>query len=971
MLAMMYAANACKKLWNEAAMTATYLMNRCSSSIAPTPHERLTGQKPMLSHLHTWGCDAYVHVQKKQRETGGLGAHAWKGIFVGYDYDNQHYYRVFDIDRHKVIITRDVEFDDDKFTAMDALNMEEEGDEAMERDDGSFNRHWIEQENMGMTDAQLKAHIDMFTSPPSASSSSPAPAPTHSQHTHANTNNSNSSSSVSDEKKLEKKEQAKPATVTTVSTASTSSSQPTRVSARSALSKAKAAEEDVINRIRQLQQQQEQEKSKRQPAQVTEATATKMTPHTNSTVPTTASTSTSEHNVAAVKASTSTLPAGKVAPATDTGRVSNNTSSMTTQTTTTTQRVSDVPNAPRPPTRVMTRIMTRSQSPASAATTTTTTTTTAPSHAMAATDSDIQRAYVTFMPLINEMLRVHALRAQREREKRERLWSDYERVYLTHSDEPASYAEAMASKNKDKWMNAIDEELASMKKLNVWEEVRLSEADRQQANIMTSKWVFKTKKNAKGEVIRHKARLVARGFTQEKGIDYNETFAPTLRSKTMRLLFALAARQRHTHTDHLDIKTAFLNATVAERVYMQAPEGVNVGSGVVLRLIKALYGMKQAPREWNSNISTFIISQGFRQLKKDTCVFVKTSKTGRRIMIGLFVDDMLVIYHHDDAHEWNEMKTQLMQQYDVNDLGEASHILGMHITHIQQCTYIDQQRYVIDKLSEFNMSHCGGLLTPEKTVSVNAQKRQAEEEQEKKKDEETAVNEKEYMQKVGSLLYACKATRPDIEHATNMLTRHMKQPTHTLMTAANRVLKYLNATAKWCLSYTHTDRERESVNVTAYCDSDWGGDATDRTSTTGFCVYVDGSLISWGTKKQATVALSSAEAEFMAATAAATEVIWTVQILKEMQYEVNVPLLHIDNSAAIAMIDNDVSHERTKHIDIKYFFIKELVRAEEMRIKWVSTHENVSDIFTKALQPQLFTKMRAKLMTALPDDART
>lgn len=240
---------------------------------------------------------------------------------------------------------------------------------------------------------------------------------------------------------------------------------------------------------------------------------------------------------------------------------------------------------------------------------------------------------------------------------------------------------------------------------------------------MKSKWVFKTKRDSNGNIARYKARLVAKGFTQRQGIDFNETFAPVIRNKSVRLMFALAARESHTRTDHLDIKTAFLNANVDEEVYMEVPEGIEAEDGVVLRLRKALYGMKQAPRLWNSHITSFIKAQSFKQLMKDTCVFMKRTRTGRRIIMGLFVDDIPVNYHQEDEREWQEIKTNLMQQYEVNDLGTATYMLGMKITYTNEYTYIDQQRYIIDKMNEFSMSNSSETTTPE-AVERGKQKRQ-------------------------------------------------------------------------------------------------------------------------------------------------------------------------------------------------------------------------------------------------------
>ena len=198
----------------------------------------------------------------------------------------------------------------------------------------------------------------------------------------------------------------------------------------------------------------------------------------------------------------------------------------------------------------------------------------------------------------------------------------------------------------------------------------------------------------------------------------------------------------------------------------------------------------------------------------------------------------------------------------------------------------------------------------------------------------------------------------------------MHQPNQTHMTAAKRILRYLSATQDYCIQYTNDyDNEKhknKKIVISAYCDADWGGDLDDRKSTTGYCVYINKKIVSWHTHKQPTVALSSAEAELMSACDVVKEIMWMKPMLEEMNYEVVTPIIiNIDNQSAMKIAENDVEHARTKHIDIKYNFIKDQIKNKIIKLNWVSTKDQIADIFTKALSQDIFEKMRGKLLARL------
>lgn len=419
----------------------------------------------------------------------------------------------------------------------------------------------------------------------------------------------------------------------------------------------------------------------------------------------------------------------------------------------------------------------------------------------------------------------------------------------------------------------------------------------------------------------------------------------------------LAVNSKNTRLEQLDVKTAFLNAKVNEDIYMKVPEGMNVNDGYVLKLNKALYGIKQAPKEWNGEINDYLINVlGFHQCIKDSCVYIRISKTKHSMLVGLFVDDLILSYNDvEDEKEYNVVKSLLKSKYDLSDLGELNHILGMRVRRDKYNNIcIDQQVYVNDKLKQFDMIQCKTSSTPEASEKLTKVTSTTE-----------VKNEKEYRSIVGSLIYASISTRPDITHAVNMVSRYMHEPGQQHMIAAKRVLRYLSDSSDYGLLYKcnvnkYTNNE---VNIVGYCDADWGGDIDDRKSTTGYCIYVNECLVSWNSHKQPTIALSSAEAELMSACDVIKEIMWIKQLLCEMKCEVNTPIIvNIDNQSAMKIAENDIDHGRTKHIDIKYHFIKQHIKDKTIQLKWVSTQSQIADILTKGLSYETYNKFRSMMV---------
>jgi len=551
-------------------------------------------------------------------------------------------------------------------------------------------------------------------------------------------------------------------------------------------------------------------------------------------------------------------------------------------------------------------------------------------------------------PKAADFFNLGAYTIEEEEQENERNEETSDECNNIENDEPNTYKEAIEGSESTAWLDAMREELDAHARNSTWSEVKRTNG----MNVIGTKWIFKKKNNNKGGVERYKARVVAKGFTQKHGVDYQETFAPVMKIKSLRIIIALSAT---TNTKRklaqLDIKTAFLNASVSEDIYVQAPQGMNIGRDNVLKLNKALYGIKQAPHEWNNNIDSFIISLGFKRCIKDTCVYVKMSKKQNTIILCLFVDDMMISYVNEDEREWFELKGKMMRKYELTDIGETNKILGMRVTHRDGYTYIDQQAYIREKLDEFNMSECITVSTPG-DVNVMLGDKVGE------------VNRHVYLQIVGSLMHATHSTRPDITHATNIVCRFMSAPDENHMRAAKRVLRYLSGCVEYGLRYKNDESVYgNGVEITAYCDADWGGDKTDRKSTTGYCVYMNDNLITWNTQKQQTVALSTAEAELMAIVEAVKEVKWVSMLVSEMGYQVRKPILiHTDNQSAKNITKHDTEHGRTKHIDIKHSFVCGEIKEGQVEIKSISSEQQMADTFTKTLTPSVFLPHREKLV---------
>ncbi|KAM1630317.1 hypothetical protein ACFX2K_018465 [Malus domestica] len=461
---------------------------------------------------------------------------------------------------------------------------------------------------------------------------------------------------------------------------------------------------------------------------------------------------------------------------------------------------------------------------------------------------------------------------------------------------------------------------------------------------ISCKWVYKIKRRPDGSIERYKARLVARGFSQQYGLDYDETFSPVAKLTTVRVLLALAAN-KDWNLWQMDVKNAFLHGELDREIYMIQPMGFQSQDHpeYVCKLRKALYGLKQAPRAWYGKIAEFLTQSGYSVTPADSSLFVKANE-GKLAIVLVYVDDLIIT--GDDEAEILRTNENLSVRFQMKELGQLKHFLGLEIDRTQEGIFLCQQKYSKDLLKKFGMLECKPTLTP---MEPNAKMCAHE-----GKDLEDATM---YRQLVGSLIYLT-LTRPDISYAVGVMSRYMQNPKKPHLEAVRRILRYVKSTIDYGLLY----KKGEDCKLVGYCDADYAGDHDTRRSTTGYVFKLGSETISWCSKRQPTVSLSTTEAEYRAAAMAAQENAWLVQLMSDLHQPVDYSVpLYCDNQSAIRLAENPVFHARTKHVEVHYHFIREKVLQEDIEMRQINTDDQIADLFTKGLITGKFEKFRRQL----------
>uniref|UniRef100_A0A2N9J182 Integrase catalytic domain-containing protein n=1 Tax=Fagus sylvatica TaxID=28930 RepID=A0A2N9J182_FAGSY len=507
--------------------------------------------------------------------------------------------------------------------------------------------------------------------------------------------------------------------------------------------------------------------------------------------------------------------------------------------------------------------------------------------------------------------------------------------------EPPTYQ--LASKYPQ-WCTAMDEEFSALQRQHTWSLVPPPIGK----NIVGCKWVFKLKRNSDGSISRYKARLVAKGFHQQYGIDFEETFSLVVKPLTVRLILALAVTYNWP-LRQLDVRNAFLHGVLKEEVYMMQPPGYVASNQPqhVCKLQKSIYGLKQAPRAWFESFTTQLLSLGFQASSADSSLF--TYKAGSVIaFLLLYVDEILLTGNNSSFI--TQLIHALSKVFELKYMGSLSYFLGLQIQRSTKGLTITQTKYATDLLTKHNMVHCSPCKTPcVPHVRLSAHCGQP------------IVDVHAYRSLVGALHYLT-FTRPDISFAVHQVCQFMNAPSDIHLTAAKRILRYLRGTLDHGLFYT-----LGPISLSVFSDADWVGDPNDRRSTSGLLVYLGHNPITWSAKKQLTVSRSSTEAEYRALASASAEVCWLHTLVKDLGlYLYDPPVLWCDNVSALAIASNPVFHARTKHIEVDFHFIRERVLRKDLQVKFVSTVDQLADIFTKGLSSHRFQELQSKLL--VPED---
>ncbi len=502
--------------------------------------------------------------------------------------------------------------------------------------------------------------------------------------------------------------------------------------------------------------------------------------------------------------------------------------------------------------------------------------------------------------------------------------------------EPTSIKEAIEDEH---WILAMQEELNQFERNNVWELVPRPNDH----SIIGTKWVFKNKLDESGIITRNKARLVAKGYNQEEGIDFEETYAPVARLEAIRLLLAYASSMDFK-LYQMDVKSAFLNGFIQEEVYVEQPPGFEnfEKPNHVFKLKKALYGLKQAPRAWYERLSKFLLENDFQRGKVDKTLFIKASKKDI-LLVQIYVDDIIFGATNDSL--CNEFSKLMTNEFEMSLMGELKYFLGLQVKQMEHGTFVNQPKYCKELLKRFEMENSKAMPTPMSTSEKIDKDEKGKE-----------VDVKKYRGMIGSLLYLT-ASRPDIMFSVCLCARYQSCPKESHMKCVKRIMKYLVGTIDVGLWYP----KGSSLALVGYSDSDFAGCKLDRKSTSGTCCLLGSSLISWFSRKQVSVALSTAEAEYVAAGSCCSQILWMKQQLMDYGLSLDHIPLRCDNTSAISLTKNPVQHSRTKHIDIRHHFIRDHVTKGDIEIEFIDTHNQLADIFTKPLDRESFFKIRSEL----------
>jgi hypothetical protein len=513
----------------------------------------------------------------------------------------------------------------------------------------------------------------------------------------------------------------------------------------------------------------------------------------------------------------------------------------------------------------------------------------------------------------------------------ERLIETINKV-TTERLEPSSFHEATSCSEAQHWSKAMDEEMECLRRNNTWTLTQLPDGK----TAIGSKWVYKLKTDDKGTISRYKARLVAQGYSQKYGEDFDEVFAPVARPETFRTLLAIAGHKQ-MRVKHYDIQSAYLNGELTHEVYLKQPDGYHEGeSNLVCKLNKSLYGLKQGAIEWNRKLHDILTKGGFKRSVNDPCLYSKQEGSDW-MYISIHVDDLIAATTADSF--FDTFEKQMSEVLVMKDLGKLQYYLGLQFERDDDGIFLlHQKNYIERKLREFNLYDSRPSNVP---VDPGYQKREEV--------HQIMRNKEVYRRAIGSLLYLATNSRPDISVSTSILARQVSNPSEADWTEVKRIFRYLSHTKDKKLKLGNISQQ-DNKQLMSYADADWGGDATERKSNSGYIFKYLGAPIAWTSRKQTLVALSTTEAEYIALSEAAQEAVCLRRLLTDFNEQITGPtVIFEDNQSCIKLLQNERSSHRTKHIATKYHFVRDLFKSGEIEVKYCPSETMTADMLTKPL----------------------
>lgn len=516
---------------------------------------------------------------------------------------------------------------------------------------------------------------------------------------------------------------------------------------------------------------------------------------------------------------------------------------------------------------------------------------------------------------------------------------------LCSDEDPKTYEEAMQSNESSKWKEAMDNEIKALEENETWSNVKSDSGDVKK--VIQCKWVYRKKVDQQNEDVKYKARLVARGFQQTDLSDF-DLYSPVAKLPSIRIFLAVC-NHMNIPIFQLDVCSAFLYGDIKDDVYISIPKGFKERQGSIFKLRKSLYGLKNSPKNWNEKFHKTMVSLSFQRSESEYCLYVKSTENCK-LFVLIYVDDLLIA--GTDTGEVQHIKHTLSNFFKMKDLGLIRYFLGMDIIQDTENSQIkiNQTNYLKNVLKKFDMQNCNPITTP---MEINFQHDSL-----KRDNSETLEIESRCRKLIGCLMYAMLCSRPDLCITINILSRYQSCASNDLWKALKRVLRYIQGTLNYSLTY-----DRNDMTIIGYADADWAGDRLDRKSTSGYIFKINNCTVSWLSRKQSSVALSSTEAEYIALSLAVSEACWLKAILKDFKIinESQVIVIYEDNQAAIKVSKNPEFHKRLKHIDIRFHFVRDKIRQNIVHIEYIPSNEQLADIFTKPLSSIVFEKHRKNL----------